>query len=180
MRPNEPAEGHEGEPATTPTSIGALPLRRHDRIQNRRVRLLLALVAGILALLCLGGIGLFVSLYDQATEIERTEPDVVVDNFLAAYLVDRDESRVALYACESGADLEEIAAYRADIVERESRYSVTIRVSWEGLTVSTADGQGSVKVDLTRAITGSEQLTDSWTIRVVDQDGWRVCGATKG
>lgn len=164
---------------TAPESIGALRPGRRGRLQSRRVRLFLALGGGILALLCLGGVGLFVSLYDRATEIKRTEPDVVVDGFLAAYLVERDDSRVALYACENGADFGEISAYRADILEREAKFSVSIRVSWEGLTVSTAGREGTVQVDLTRAITGSEQLTDSWTIHIVDHDGWRVCGATK-
>ncbi len=161
------------------TPVGAPPQKRRGRLQNRRVRLVLALAGGMMALFCLGGVGLFVALYDEATKIERVEPDAVVDNFLAAYLVERDDSKAALYSCESGADLIEIAAYRTDIVEREAKYSIDIRVSWEGLVVATAGDQGTVQVDLTRAIIGSEQLTDSWTIRIADQDGWRVCGATR-
>ncbi|SDT75369.1 hypothetical protein [Actinoplanes derwentensis] len=162
---------------TTPEPSGPAP--RRGRLQNRRVRLVLALGGGVLALLCLGGVGLFVSLYDKATEIKRTEPDAVVDSFIRAYLVDRDENQVALYACERGADFTEIAAFRTDLIEREAKYSVTIKVTSGRLSVSTAGDQGAVQVDLTRSIDDSEHLTDSWTFRVVDQDGWRVCGATK-
>lgn len=178
MRPNEPTAGHEGDPKTASEPVGVPPKARSGRFQSRRVRLFLALGGGILALLCLGGVGLFVSLYDEATEIKRTAPDAVVDSFIRAYLVNRDESEAALYSCKAGADFAEIAAYRADVIEREARYSVAIRVSWAELLVSTTGDQGTVQVDLIRSIARSEKLTDSWTFRVVDQDGWRVCGAT--
>ncbi|MDR6324803.1 hypothetical protein [Actinoplanes couchii] len=161
-------------------TIAPSPRRRTGALQNRRVRLALALGSGILALLCLGGIGLFVTLYDKATEIKRTAPDAVVDSFIRAYLVDRDENQVALYACKSGADFAEIAAFRADLIAREAKYSVTINVTSGKLVVATAGDQGTVQVELTRSIDDSEHLTDSWTFRVVDQDGWRVCSATKG
>jgi hypothetical protein len=35
-----------------------------------------------------------------------------------------------------------------------------------------------VGVDLTRSIGNRETLTDAWQFAIVDQDGWRVCGAT--
>lgn len=149
-------------------------------MRNRRGRLILALVAGVVGLLCLGGVGVFVSLYDEATEIKRTAPDAVVDNFLRAYLVNRDEKEVELYACKSSTDFSQLDAYRKDIESRESRFSMRIQVSWEGLRVSTEGTKGSVEVDLTRAIQdGSEQVSDTWRFDIVDDDGWRVCGAAK-
>ncbi|MEU4239086.1 hypothetical protein [Actinoplanes sp. NPDC026619] len=138
------------------------------------------MVAGLLGLLCLGGVGVAISLYDGATEIKRTAPDAVVDNFVRAYLVNRDEKEVQLYACKSGADFAQLDAYRTDIENRESRYSMSIQVTWEGLRVSTNGTKGSVELDLTRAIQdGSEQITNTWRFDVVDQDGWRVCGANE-
>jgi hypothetical protein len=147
--------------------------------RSRRARLWLALGLGIVALLCLGGVGVFVSLYDSATAIKRTAPDAVADSFLRAYLVNRDDKEASLFMCKSGGDFAQLAAYRADIESRERQYSVSIHVTWEGLKVATSDDKGTVDVDLTRSITNSEQISDSWRLVVVDQDGWRVCGATK-
>jgi hypothetical protein len=148
--------------------------------RSRRKRLWLAMALGIMALLCLGGVGVVVSLYDGATEIKRSAPDAVVDNFLRAYLVNRDDTQAALYQCKSNGNFAELKALRADIVSREKQYTLGIRVSWTTLTISTRDGQTTVSTEIRRAITdGSERTSDAWRFSMVDQDGWRVCGATK-
>jgi len=135
--------------------------------------------AGILALLCLGGVGVAVSLYDSATAIKRSEPDVVADNFLRAFLVNRDDKEAALFMCKSGGDFSRIDAFRTDIYSREQRYSIGIRVSWSSLNVSTEGGRTTVSTDIIRTISdGSERTTDRWQLAMVDQDGWRVCGAS--
>jgi hypothetical protein len=136
--------------------------------------------AGIMALLCLGGVGVFISFYDEATKIERTAPDAVVDQFLRAYLVNKDDKEAALFTCKNGLDLSEIEAFRTDVQSRESRFSIGIEVVWEGLTVSTSGSRGTVAVDLTRSIADdSEEVTKPWQFSVVDEDGWRVCSATE-
>jgi hypothetical protein len=135
---------------------------------------------GIAALLCLGGVGVFVSLYDSATAIKRSAPDAVVDNFLGGYLVNRDDREASLYTCKSGADLSELKAFRDDIVRREKDFSVGITVSWTSFTVSTNGDRGTVTTDLTKGTAdGTERITKPWQFAVVDQDGWRVCGATQ-
>jgi hypothetical protein len=146
--------------------------------RNRRKRLWLAMGLGIVALLCLGGVGVVVSLYDGATEIKRSAPDAVVDNFLGAYLVNRDDKEAALYRCKNGGDFDQIEAYRTDIMAREKNFSVGISVSWTSLTVATNGDHGTVTTDLTKGTAdGSERVTKPWQFTVVDQDGWRVCGA---
>jgi hypothetical protein len=148
--------------------------------RSRRKRLWLAMGLGIVALLCLGGVGVVVSLYDGATEIKRSSPDAVADNFLRAYLVNRDDTQAALYRCKSNGNFAELQALRSDIVSREKQYTIGIRVSWTTMTVSTQDGQTTVSTAIRRAITdGSERTSDAWRFSMVDQDGWRVCGATK-
>ncbi|GIE98051.1 hypothetical protein [Paractinoplanes rishiriensis] len=138
------------------------------------------MVLGLSALLCLGGVGVVVSLYDEATEIKRTAPDAVTDSFIRAYLVNRNDQEASLYQCKSGGDFGEIAAFRDDIVGREQQYSIGIRVTWTSLAVSNEGGQTVVTTDLRRAITdGSERTTDKWRFILVDQNGWRVCGAAK-
>lgn len=142
------------------------------------MRLWLAMGLGIVALLCLGGVGVFVSLYDSATAINRSAPDAVVDNFLGAYLVNRDDQEASLYTCKTGADLSQLKAFRDDIVTRETKFSVGIMVSWTSFTVATNGDHGTVTTDLTKATAdGTERITKPWQFTVVDQDGWRVCGA---
>jgi len=136
--------------------------------------------AGILALLCLGGVGVFISFYDEATKIERSKPDVVVDQFLRAYLVNRDDKEAELYTCRKNLDLSQLNAYRTDIQSREQRFSIGIRVDWTSLIVSADGGKTTVSTDVRRAIAdGSERTTDRWQFSMVDDDGWRVCGATQ-
>ena len=165
VQPPEPATG-----TAPPAPTGRKP-------RNRRLRLILALVGGVATLLCLGGVGVAISLYDEATEIKRSAPDAVVDNFLRAYLVNRDEKEVLLYSCKTGGDFAQLAAFRSDIVDRENKNSIFIRVSWEGLRVATAGTNGTVDTDLTKSVGDNEQITSSWRFAVIDQDGWRVCGA---
>ena len=146
---------------------------------NRRLRLIVAMVAGIAALLCLGGVGVFISLYDEATEIKRAEPDAVVDGYLRAYLVNRDEDETRLFTCKSGGDFAAITAFRAEMLQAEAAASTSIQVTWEDLRVSAGESQGVVEVDLTRSVGNTEQVTDTWRFDVVEQDGWRVCGAAR-
>ena len=152
--------------------------------RNRRTRLILAILAGMVGLLCLGGVGVFVSLYDEATEIKRTAPDAVVDNFLRAYLVNRDDQEAALYMCKSDADLSAISDLRVEMVNREKNFSVNVSVSWSSLTVTDVD-QAHKEVVTDLVIAGASngntlsRHTETWSFGVVDQDGWRVCSARK-
>jgi len=144
------------------------------------MRLWVALVGGVMALLCLGGAGVIVSLYDSATKIKRSAPDAVVDSFLGAYLVNRNDQEAALFECKSGGEFSKIQAYRNDIVKREMDFSVGIAISWSSLDVVTNGAKGTVTATLTKTLTDQTgRASDSWQFDVVDQDGWRVCSATK-
>ncbi len=164
-------------------SGGAMRLKS-GRLRNRRVRLALALTAGIMGLLCLGGAGIFFILYDDATEIERTAPDVVTDGFLIAYLVNRDDQQVSLYTCNSP-DLTAISQLRGEMVEREQKFNVSVSVSWGALTRRSAGPQQEdVSTQLTISSASQGKLNSSrnedWVFRTIEDDGaWRVCGANK-
>jgi hypothetical protein len=140
--------------------------------------------AGILALLCLGGVGVFISFYDEATKIERSAPDAVVDQFLRAYLVNRDDQEASLFTCKDGLDLTAISALRTELVAREKEFDVTVNVSWSTLTVSgTEADRRTVTTDLVIAGSrGGEALSKSsepWSFALADADGWRVCNTAK-
>jgi hypothetical protein len=165
--------------AIPPDGTDAAP-EETGKPRNRRLRLWLAMGAGIMALLCLGGAGVIVSLYDNATKIVRTAPDAVVDNFLGSYLVNRNDDEAALYQCKTGGDFAEIASYRADIVNREKSFSVGVTVSWSSFTVSTSGDRGTVTTNLTKSASGgAERITKPWQFDVINKDGWRVCGASQ-
>jgi hypothetical protein len=168
------------QPAVPPPAPAAAP----PKPKNRRVRLIVALAGGIMALLCLGGVGVFVSFYDEATKIERKAPDAVVDSFLRAYLVNRDDQEASLFTCKSGPDLAAVSALRTEAVEREKKFGVTVGISWSSLTISgSGDAQRSVRTNL--VIAGSSngnsisRRTETWDFSVVDDDGWRVCSTSK-
>ncbi|MFC4067110.1 hypothetical protein [Actinoplanes subglobosus] len=162
------------------TPLGGRPGAGRGRFQSRRARLALALTGGFLALLCVGGVGAFYVLYDEATEIKRTEPDAVVDSFLAATLVNRDDQEALLYQCKSGGDFQQLVEFRDDTEKREKDFSVGIAVTWASLEVNIAGTNGTVSTDLTRTISGQAgRDSTAWQFAVVDEDGWRVCGATK-
>ncbi|MFE9186186.1 hypothetical protein ACFYMB_22990 [Micromonospora haikouensis] len=160
-------------PSGTPT-----PARRPGR-----VRTIITVVAGVLGLLLVGGgITAFV-LYDRATRPDRSAPDVVVDNYLRAFLVDRNDIKADQFTC-SESTLEMVRGLRSEIEQREARFDVDVRISWGALTrTRTADGE-SVETTLTISSSANGQPRSSrreaWTFQVSDEaDGWRVCDARK-
>jgi hypothetical protein len=169
----------EGGGVTAPVPPGSRPGGKGSRFQSRRARLVLGLAGGLMALLCLGGVGAFIVLYDEATEIKRTEPDAVVDSYLAAFLVSRNDQETALYQCKSGGDLNQIVQFRDDTISREKEFSVKIAITWSSLDVNVNGGSGTVGADLTRTVTGQGRDSSTWQFAVVDQGGWRVCGARR-
>jgi hypothetical protein len=146
----------------------------------RRVLLIVLLAAG--AALA-GGVGYGFLLYDQATRPDRSSPEVTVDNYLRGLLVERDDVRAGLYACQ-GPRLDEIRALRTEAERRERDFGVTVRTTWGALRGTRVnDGQQRVQTRLTiSGISGGQvrsERMEMWDFTVVDDDGWRVCGAAK-
>jgi hypothetical protein len=154
------------------------------KVRSRRGRLILAMVGGIMVLLCLGGVGVVVSLYDDATKINRSEPDVVTDSFLIAYLVNRDDTTAQLFTCKDP-DLTNISVLRDQLVAREKQFNVKVSVSWGALTrQAVGTGQEDVSTQLTISGSANGQVSSSrnedWRFRVLDEGGsWRLCSGTK-
>ncbi|GGM60125.1 hypothetical protein GCM10011608_51450 [Micromonospora sonchi] len=158
-----------------PPAVAPAPQR-----PRRRLRTVLAVVAGTVAALCLGGGVTGYLLYDRATAPDRSAPDVVVDNYLRAFLVDRNDVRANLFVCEGNTDFAAVRALRAEALRRESDFGVTVRISWGALyQFETAQGQ-SVRTTLTIASSAEGESRSSrredWVFDVTDNgDGWRVC-----
>jgi hypothetical protein len=138
----------------------------------------LALGAGVAALLCLGGVGVIVALYDNATEVKRSDPSVVMVNFLGAYLAHRNDQDAALYVCKKGGDLSKLRSFREEMEKTEDRYSIEVVATWRNLNIQTSGSRSIATVDIVRAISdGSERTFDPWKFELLDDDGWRVCSA---
>ncbi|HEX5596243.1 MAG TPA: hypothetical protein VFX61_09545 [Micromonosporaceae bacterium] len=165
---------------TVPGQVAPAPVGPQPPRSRRYLRPILTVLGGVLALLCLGGIGVAYVAYDGATAPDRSAPDVVVDNYLRALLVDRNDAQANLYVCKGSPDLAEVRALRADLDDREERFSIRIHVTWGSLKVEPAASGKRVTTDIARTIAdGSEHSRETWRFEVVDQDGWRVCGASR-
>lgn len=150
---------------------------------RRRVRTILTVTAAALTALLLGGLTAGYLLYDRATTPDRSAPDVVVDNYLRAYLVDRNDIRADLFIC-SGPDLTALSALRLEIEQREASFGVNVRVSWGSLTQSKTQQGESVATTLSISSSANGQPRSSrredWIFDVAqDGENWRVCGARK-
>ncbi|MEU5906297.1 hypothetical protein ABZ780_18225 [Micromonospora sp. NPDC047467] len=149
---------------------------------RRRLRTVLTVVGGVLALLGMGAAITGFVWYNRAAAPDRSAPDVVVDNYLRAFLVDRNDARADLFTCEGGAQLEPLRSLRADLIAREQDLDVTILVSWGDLEIKRQGNAASVVTVLRRSATvdGIQQsLTDTWQFEVQKLEDWRVCAGTK-
>ncbi|MFY1618215.1 hypothetical protein [Micromonospora sp. WMMD736] len=148
--------------------------------RRRRLRTVLIVVGGVLALLMLGGVVTGFVLYNRAAAPDRSAPDVVVDNYLRAFLVDRNDARADLYTCEGSTQLDSVRSLRTDLVAREQRFGVTISVSWGSLGLQKqGDNAADVQVTLiiSALVDGIRQSDrQAWQFNTQLADGWRVCG----
>ncbi|WP_431881012.1 hypothetical protein [Micromonospora chalcea] len=151
---------------------------------KRSLRTVVGVVAGVLALLCTGGAVAGFVLYDRATAPDRSAPDVVVANYMRAYLIDRNDTKAQEFACKDSDELGGIRALRTELEQREATFGVSIKVSW-GPLLQAGNGTGE-SVTTTLAISSSKDgqsrssRREAWRFDLVDnKDGWRVCGATK-
>ncbi|RQX02066.1 hypothetical protein [Micromonospora globispora] len=162
----------------TPPGPASAPERPRGRL-----RTVLAVVAGILALLCAGGAVVGYLLYDRATAPDRSAPDVVVDNYLRAFLVDRNDTKADEFACQDGDDLGAVRSLRNEVEQREANFNVVVRVSWGALARAKNERGELVTTTLTISSSADGHTRSSrreeWQFDVVDQDGWRVCGGRK-
>lgn len=150
---------------------------------GRRLQLSLAIVAGMVALLCMGGIGMAYALYDKVTAPDRSAPDVAVDNYLRAALVERDAVVANQFVCREPS-LHLIDDLKSEIQRREDQFDVTVWVSWGPLMrQSVAEDRELVDVELVimgvaDGVTQSRR-SEQWTFDVVNERGWRVCGVSR-
>ncbi|MGN9813325.1 hypothetical protein ACTMSW_28725 [Micromonospora sp. BQ11] len=160
-------------------SPGPAPVPERPR---RRLRTVLTVVAAVLTSLVLGGIVAGYLLYDRATTPDRSAPDVVVSEYLNAFLRERNDTRANLFTCDE-AGVVELRALRDDLIAREQRFATNISVSWGSLQEDRQGDVAEVQVDLVLSVyvngtSQGDRQTWSFTTRIGDED-WRVCSGRK-
>ncbi|MBM7491349.1 hypothetical protein JOD64_002571 [Micromonospora luteifusca] len=143
---------------------------------------MLTVVAGVLAVLCLGGFIAGYVLYNRAAAPDRSTPDVAVASYIQSFLSDRNDARANEFVCQSGADFNEMRLLRDDLVAREKRFSTKISTSWESFDVQRQGDRANVEVDLILSafVDGiSQSDRQRWRFEARHQDGWRVCKAER-
>lgn len=150
--------------------------------RRQRLRTILTVTAAVLTALVLGGIVGGYVLYDRATTPDRSAPDVVVDNYLRAYLVDRSDIRADVFVCGDGASLAELRALREDLAAREARFAVPISVSWGSLAVQREGDEAVVELELViSAYVDGVSYSDPqpWRFTTRLGEDWRVCAGAR-
>ncbi|WP_203998270.1 hypothetical protein [Micromonospora lutea] len=165
---------------TPPEELAPPAVTPAPRRPRRRLRTVLTVIAGVVAALCLAGGVVGYLVYDRAVTPDRSAPDVVVDNYLRAFLVDRNDVRASLFTCEGSSDLAEVRDLRSEIQQRELDYDVVVRVSWGALHLSGTGGDPAISTTLTISSSSDGEPRSSrreaWVFGVSEHaDEWRVC-----
>lgn len=144
----------------------------------------LAIFVGIVSLLCVSGLVVAYHLYDNATKPDRSAPDVVVDNYLRAFLVHRDDDEASQYTCADQSGLADFKKFLLDIELREKILSVATSFTWKTTNVIGVGSKAFVEVRLTVDTSAASSVgitaesIHDWRFQTVRAIDWRVCGST--
>lgn len=133
-----------------------------------------------LALAGIVGVGLAFRAYDEATKIDRRFGEVVVREYVAALLDRRDSLRAELFECSDSGVNQPIHTMLADLMAQERAHDLSTEVSV--IQVSAEDGGTLVyaEIQIRQAANGlATKEVQRWQFRMVEEDGWRVCGAER-
>jgi hypothetical protein len=142
------------------------PRPTRQTISRNKLLLIILIVCGVLVL---AGGGVAFVLYNRATEIDRSTPTVAVRQFLRATFVDKDDDRVKLFTCRQWAD--------ERTTEVRGRFDPSIKVTWEGVVVQSQQKRQAVVTARMRLVSQGFLDFQDWRFDVVEENGWRVCGA---
>jgi hypothetical protein len=114
--------------------------------------------------------------YDKATAIDRSNPQVVAEQFLDSALLLKDVNRLSLFVCEDWPAEDALAAAAPPTDTR-------VVPSWGDYATSLAGEMATVEVRVRFTVDAGAVSAVSvrvWTLELEYQDGWRVCSLSKG
>lgn len=122
----------------------------------------------------LAGAATAVYFYDQATQPDRSTPTVTVDKFLKVTLIDHSGNAANEFVCDDWTGAEGLAAMEAAVDPD------VVRVTWDAPELVRND-EDSAQVQVRLRFRYPDDISPSgerhWVFDLVEQDGWRVCGA---
>lgn len=137
----------------------------------------LVVAAALAGAVCLSGLGIAYVAYDQATKLDRSDPVVVVEQYIAAVFDERDQVRASQFTCHN-AELDGIDAMLHDIEGREKQFATSISVSTANYETTVSGQTATVVVDL-KVTTSVSRSNRRWKFDLQEQSDWRVCGAQR-
>jgi hypothetical protein len=141
----------------------------------------LAVVLGIATLICVGVGAVAFRYYDKATQPNRSTPDVAVDNYLRAVLVNDDSSEAQKYSCVDRSALSTFEAFHANAVAAAEQLGDTASFSWTSIHVDRSAQTAKAAVTIEQnTFDGATQVASSehqWRFTVLGPTVWRVCAA---
>jgi hypothetical protein len=116
--------------------------------------------------------------YHEATRIDRSVPKAVVVAYVEAQFVQNDEPRAALYECQHPEGLASILSLRDALRDERARTGEPVSVVVGGMKEDNNGAVVTASIEINRG-SGMKVRTDThdWRFELVDEDGWRVCGA---
>ena len=143
-----------------------------------------AVVLAAIPLLCVGAIPLAFHSYDTATRPDRSAPDVVVHEYLQAFLgPDRDDAAARQFVCAGQPNLPAVQDYRSTIEAGVQRAGQSVSFTWVEAPVASA-GPDAASVDVRIIATiggvssgGSQANLFAFTTHLADT--WCVASATR-
>jgi hypothetical protein len=129
------------------------------------------------AVLGLGAAGVAFRAYDKATQIDRSHPEVVLDNFVDFTFNRRDAAKAQLYACAQPQP-QPIQDLLTTITSDEQKLGVTTRVTLGPMEVIGDVITAELQIRSERDGAATKKL-EHWRFTMVEDDGWRVCGAER-
>lgn len=139
-----------------------------------------AVICGVVALAAsAGAVGWGLLAYNEVTKVDRSDPQVVTDQFLRAVLIRKDHAGAELYTCRDKSRNDDLWALRDELDRRETDFKVTIIVGWGAYVPEGDDLRTSLTITANQNGVEQSSSVQVWRIHLVDEGGWRVCGADR-
>jgi hypothetical protein len=156
--------------------------RQHLPRRGRRRRLLFGAAIFLLVLCLVGSVAGYVW-YGRKTRIDRSTPVAVVSQFVDAIFTYRDPVRTERFECDgtdpSGPLLEQLRLME----DRERQFNIIFIITAQNFLTEEIGTKARVRAEIQFVAptgnAGLATLIQPWVFELEDDDGWRVCKATK-
>lgn len=147
---------------------------------RRTFRKVLVVMLAVAALGAVATAGAVFVAYDQATEIDRAYPAAVAEQFLDATVNQRDSAKAGLFACDEYDADDGLRSLEVYIAELEQKGSAPAQVVVLSSTFDSNQSSVAVEIQIRQSVSGTtSKEVQQWSFKMVDEDGWRVCGASQ-